>query len=72
MIIVLALGVLEVMLDVPTGLVVVQVKAVLQLLAPEAIVQLDAVRVPVVGAGQFIVFGLAPVSVSPPPAESTA
>ena len=71
-IIVLALGVLEVILDVPTALVVVQESAVSQLLAPEAIVQLEAVRVPVVGAGQLMVFGLAVVSVSPPPAESIA
>jgi len=58
-IIVLELGVLEVILDVPTGLAVVQVKAVLQLLPFSAIVQLDAVSVPVVGAVQLIVFGLA-------------
>jgi len=56
---VLALGVLEVIFDVPMGFVVDQVKAELQLLAPEAIVQLEAVKVPVVGAAQFIVLGLA-------------
>jgi hypothetical protein len=55
---VLALGVLEVMLAVPTGLVVVQERAVLQLLAPDAIVQLDAVSVPVVAAAQLRVLGL--------------